>query len=272
MGTWTQYCDQQEDRKAAPCPQELSERRCRFPEIRPGEVPPDLTLQAACRMVQQIKGWEGDSAPGDKFQDLHNFSKGSAVKNLPPRQEIQVWSLSPEEPLQEGTATHSSILAGESDDRGAWQATVQGVAKSLTWLKWMSTPTAFLHLPNPELCLLFFSPKDGWVLISVGGCGRDWEGESLTLAANSCPPPTHSSSAHSLTVWTGELRATRPREHETWGAHPGLRDLQDQYSVPILAVSAPSDVFPLPGNGFRWPLDSTGTPREEMPPPGMPSK
>ena len=62
------------------------------------------------------------------------------------------------------------------------------VAKSRTRLKRMSTPTAFLHPPNPELCLLF-SPQDGWVLSSVGGCGRDGEGESLTLAANSCPPP-----------------------------------------------------------------------------------
>ena len=82
-------------------------------------------------MVQQIKGPEEDSAPGDKFQDLHNFPKGSAVKNLPPRQEIQVQSLGPEEPLQEGTATHSSILAGESDGREAWQATVQGVRTRL---------------------------------------------------------------------------------------------------------------------------------------------
>ena len=61
-------------------------------------------------MVQQIKGPEEDSAPGDKFQDLHNFPKGSAVKNLPPRQEIQVQSLGWEGSLENGMATHSSIL------------------------------------------------------------------------------------------------------------------------------------------------------------------
>ena len=36
------------------------------------------------------------------------------VKNLPAVQETQVQSLSGEDPLEEGTATHSSILAWES--------------------------------------------------------------------------------------------------------------------------------------------------------------
>ena len=42
------------------------------------------------------------------------FPSGSAVKNLPAMQElqeIQVWSLGQEDPLEEGMATHSSILA-----------------------------------------------------------------------------------------------------------------------------------------------------------------
>ena len=43
-----------------------------------------------------------------------------------------VWSLGQENPLEEGMATHSSIPAGESMDRGAWWATVHGVAKSRT--------------------------------------------------------------------------------------------------------------------------------------------
>ena len=48
-------------------------------------------------------------------------------------QETQVWSLSPEDPLEKGMATHSSILAEflqNSMDRGAWQATVHGATKS----------------------------------------------------------------------------------------------------------------------------------------------
>ena len=47
------------------------------------------------------------------------------VKNLPAMQETQVRVLGWEDPLEEGMATHSSILAW----RGAWQATVHSVAK-----------------------------------------------------------------------------------------------------------------------------------------------
>ena len=45
--------------------------------------------------------------------------------------ETQVQSLGQADPLEEEMATHSSILAGENPiSRGAWQATVHGVAKS----------------------------------------------------------------------------------------------------------------------------------------------
>ena len=53
------------------------------------------------------------------------------VKNLPALQETWVRSLGWENPLEEGMATHSSILAWRiPKDRGAWQATVHMVAKS----------------------------------------------------------------------------------------------------------------------------------------------
>ena len=39
------------------------------------------------------------------------FPGGSAVKNLPVMQEMQVLSLGQEDPLEKETATHSSILA-----------------------------------------------------------------------------------------------------------------------------------------------------------------
>ena len=52
------------------------------------------------------------------------------VKNPPAMQEAWVPSLGWEDPLEDGVATHSSILAGESRDREAWWATVHGVAKS----------------------------------------------------------------------------------------------------------------------------------------------
>ena len=44
-------------------------------------------------------------------------------------QEKQVRPLGQEDPLEKDMATHSSILAWENlMDRGAWQATVRGVA------------------------------------------------------------------------------------------------------------------------------------------------
>ena len=51
-----------------------------------------------------------------------------------------VQPLDQEDPLEEGTATHFSILAWRIPmDRGAWRATVHGVSKSWTWLKWPNT-------------------------------------------------------------------------------------------------------------------------------------
>ena len=55
------------------------------------------------------------------------------VENLPVMWETWVQSLGWEDPLEEGMATHSSILAwGIPMDRGAWWATVHRVAKSQT--------------------------------------------------------------------------------------------------------------------------------------------
>ena len=48
---------------------------------------------------------------------------------------MQVRSLGQKDPLEEGIATHSSILCLENPmDRGTWQVTVHGVAKSQTQL------------------------------------------------------------------------------------------------------------------------------------------
>ena len=52
------------------------------------------------------------------------------VKNAPAVRETWVRSLDGEDPLEEGMATHSSILAWRiPTDRGAWWPTVAGVAR-----------------------------------------------------------------------------------------------------------------------------------------------
>ena len=56
-------------------------------------------------------------------------------KNPPALWETWVRSLGWEDSMEEGMATHSSILAWRIlMDRGAWQVTVYGVAKSQTQL------------------------------------------------------------------------------------------------------------------------------------------
>ena len=75
------------------------------------------------------------------LQRFQGFLSGSSVKNPPAMQEpqeTQVQSLGWEDPLEEGMATHSSILVM---DRGAWQVTVHGVAKSQTPQKRLSRHT-----------------------------------------------------------------------------------------------------------------------------------
>ena len=55
------------------------------------------------------------------------------VKNLPAMQETCVQSLGWEDPLEEGMATHSSVLGWRiAKDRRAWWTTVHGVTKSQT--------------------------------------------------------------------------------------------------------------------------------------------
>ena len=57
------------------------------------------------------------------------------LKNLSAMWETWVQSLGWEDPLEEGMATHSSLLAWRIPmDRGAWRVTVRGVTKSQTQL------------------------------------------------------------------------------------------------------------------------------------------
>ena len=78
------------------------------------------------------------------------FLAAQMVKNLPAVQETWVQSLGREDPLEEGMATHSSVLGLENPmDRGAWWAAVHGVAESWTRLSWAE------HSPG-----LYFQPTD----------------------------------------------------------------------------------------------------------------
>ena len=62
------------------------------------------------------------------------------VRNLPAMQETWVQSLGWEDPLEEGMATHASILAWKIPmNRGAWRAAVHGGRKESDMTERLST-------------------------------------------------------------------------------------------------------------------------------------
>ena len=86
------------------------------------------------------------------------------VRNLPAAQELQVWSLRQEDPLEEEMATHSSILAW----RIPWTEEPGGV-RSQTWLKWLSMHTLIIHEVN-NLSYVYWSGRwflGNWLFASL---------------------------------------------------------------------------------------------------------
>ena len=66
------------------------------------------------------------------------------VKNLPAKQEAQVWSLCQEDPLEKGMATHSSILAWKipRTEEAGWTAKDKShenpMDKELNMTEWLT--------------------------------------------------------------------------------------------------------------------------------------
>ena len=93
------------------------------------------SLLASIGDMDSIPG-SGRSAGEGIGYPLHYYSASlvaQTVKNLPAMQETWVQFLGSEDPLEEDTATHFSILAWRIPmDREAWHATVHGVARSRT--------------------------------------------------------------------------------------------------------------------------------------------
>ena len=78
-----------------------------------------------------------ERSPGEGMGYLLQYSWASlvaqVVKNLPAMRETWVWSSNWEEPLEEGMAPHSRILAWRSPrDRGAWWAAELDVTETLS--------------------------------------------------------------------------------------------------------------------------------------------
>ena len=78
---------------------------------------------------------EGQTESSTVEYSLHLWAPlgAQSVKSPSAMRETWVGSLGGEDPLEEGMATHSSILAWRLPmDRGAWQASVHRVAQSQT--------------------------------------------------------------------------------------------------------------------------------------------
>ena len=74
------------------------------------------------------------------------------VKNLPAMRETWVRSLGREDPLEEGMATHSSLLAWRIlMDRGAWKATVHGITESDMTEQLSTAQHTTLNTPSPSI-------------------------------------------------------------------------------------------------------------------------
>ena len=79
------------------------------------------------------RSWR-QAVPGESFVHLPRLAQ--TVKNPPAVREPWVPSLWWEDPLEEEMAAQSSILAWRiPQDRGAWRATVHGIAESQTQLR-----------------------------------------------------------------------------------------------------------------------------------------
>ena len=87
----------------------------------------------------QIKGINSKTHCNQTSEKTEEYLKGNKVvhmvKNLHAIQETRFQSLGWEDPLEEGMATHSSILALENSmGRGAWQAMGSQRVYTTEWL------------------------------------------------------------------------------------------------------------------------------------------
>ena len=100
---------------------------------------------------------------------IWGFPGSSELKNLPRMQKTQVWSLVQEDPMEKGTATHSSILAW----RIPWAedpCRLQSVGlQSWTWLKRLSTRAYSLTIHTHTRTHTSYVCIIQWLAVKEGG-------------------------------------------------------------------------------------------------------
>ena len=87
--------------------------------------------KSAGRNINNLRYADETTLMAESKEELRTSPVAPMVKNLPAMWETWVQSLGCEDPLEEGMATHSTILTWRIPmDRGAWWATVHRVAKN----------------------------------------------------------------------------------------------------------------------------------------------
>ena len=126
-----------------------------LPLVPPGKPSTTVTRFNLCYKNQSTdccvdKGSEQTKVELGRTVSTLGFPGSAMVKILPAMQEpqeTQIQSLGREDPLEKEMASHSSVLAWRIlMDRGAWWATVHGVAKRRTRLKRLSIHVSMLFL------------------------------------------------------------------------------------------------------------------------------
>ena len=139
-----------------------------------------------------------------------------------------VWSLGWEESLEEGMATHSSILAWRiPTDRGTWQATVHRVAKKISTLVVINRNRFLLKYLQPHKR---FKVQSSW-----GHFSSSWNSQALTLLVVSQGPR-----CWSLYVERGGLSGPRAWHRSIAGLWYGLGPsiLQPRHQFPHVHLEA----------------------------------
>ena len=164
-----------------------------------------------------VRRREGRKKGGARLQRrvlVRNHNRTSPVaqlvRNQPAMQETWVRSLGWEDPLEEGKAAHSSILAwrtpwtifclGNPMDRGAWWATFHGVAKGLTGPSFHACAQKYRRVQTQKLKIQTRIDKKVKPPLSVsqrscpkGSMPNSWVQSSITKEENKSAFPYGSS-------------------------------------------------------------------------------
>ena len=159
-----------------------------------------MDREAWCAIVHGVaksRTWLSDWI---ELRESKGFPGGSDGEESPGMQETWVQSLGWEDPLEEGMATHSNILAWKFPmDRGTWQARVYGVTK-----RWTQLSDEAQHRGSK---LTFFSSlqlsASFWLLFSCSVMSNSLRPDRLQHPSVPCSStsPGAYSNPHPLSQW-----------------------------------------------------------------------